>query len=1053
MKYFTLLAMFFFFLPLYCFTESTIPIKPQEEKEPIISTKPQEKESITESQTLTSTSSDYTIIDEENDIPILSPTFSNQKTLKLQLANQLEILLISDPEASQSATALSVEVGHWDNPKENPGMAHFLEHMLFLGTEKFPAEDEYSNYIETFGGMTNAYTSTDHTNYAFSINHEGLKGALERFSLFFKAPLLNNSGIEREMHAVDQEFSRLANNDSSRISYIHKELENPNHPNHLFTCGNLKSLNTVSREVLVEFLESKYSANIMHLAVYSALPLEDLKNWTTEFFSGVPNKNRKITYPNEPLNTKTEEKTIVHIEPLKDERLLILRWELPEITENEIEKQLETQPDQLISYVLGHEGKTSLLTQLKRENLANQLMASGFEIGPKKNYLLLHIYLTSKGLEQYNLVIERTFQAIYDLKTKGIPLYLFEEIQKMQLLNYQYQNRTSPFETVTSHAANLIKEPLSSYPKKTKILQKFGKEEAQGIIEYLTPTNCLYSLAAPSSETNTKYDKKEQWIGTAYTVKSIPNQLIEQWETLSQHLNITIPKPNPLIPTKLALNKDKNNKSKELGKLEELEEEENSSINLNTNKEKQPFKLPSPELLFDGPWGRFYFSQDTRYLIPKVHWNLKIKTPSISESDVKSLILTDLYLMHLEEELNTFSYEATLAGLDYSINQKQDGLQLQISGYNENALLLLETLLNKFSGPFPTQEKFNEYHERLSRSYENFEKENSLVLGFESLKKIIYLDFTSSQEKAKEIAALSFNDYKNHVTTLFEQIFLEGLLYGNITKKEAQRVLFKLKKTIVGDLYPIETHFQKKVLSLQNTKAPLLIKEKKDSNGQAAILLVQGTPFSFKARAAHQILEQGISKPFFHNLRTLQQTGYVVGSYAQEIERQLYLFFYVLSHSYYPQNLLTRFELTLEDFIRELPKNISEDQFQKIQNSQITLLQNPPKNMGEMSNLLNLLAFEYNGDFTWLEKRIGGLKELTYKEFLEFSKNYLGKENPKRVAILFEGKKLNPAPLLYKEELLTKKIKKSLDYFSSKDLKVMDVTDPQSKEVQASVKN
>ncbi|VDO67723.1 unnamed protein product, partial [Onchocerca flexuosa] len=90
----------------------------------------------------------------------------------LELTNGLRVLLISDPETDKSAASLDVNVGHLMDPWNLPGLAHFCEHMLFLGTDKYPSENEYSKFISSHGGVTNAYTATDHTNYHFDIAPE-----------------------------------------------------------------------------------------------------------------------------------------------------------------------------------------------------------------------------------------------------------------------------------------------------------------------------------------------------------------------------------------------------------------------------------------------------------------------------------------------------------------------------------------------------------------------------------------------------------------------------------------------------------------------------------------------------------------------------------------------------------------------------------------------------------------------------------------------------------------------------------------------------------------
>ena len=87
----------------------------------------------------------------------------------LILPNQLKVVLVSDPEADKAGAALDVNVGQFSDPSELPGLAHFCEHMLFLGTEKYPNENEYSEYLSKHGGYSNAFTDKENTDYHFEV--------------------------------------------------------------------------------------------------------------------------------------------------------------------------------------------------------------------------------------------------------------------------------------------------------------------------------------------------------------------------------------------------------------------------------------------------------------------------------------------------------------------------------------------------------------------------------------------------------------------------------------------------------------------------------------------------------------------------------------------------------------------------------------------------------------------------------------------------------------------------------------------------------------------
>ena len=132
------------------------------------------------------------------------------------LNNNLKCLLVSDVESQKSAATLVVGSGNLNDPPEVNGLAHFCEHMLFLGTEKFPVENHYSKLIASGGGSKNAATSEDYTYFYFDIKNEKFSESLEVFSQFFKTPLFTESGTEREMKAVDSEFRKNLSNESRR---------------------------------------------------------------------------------------------------------------------------------------------------------------------------------------------------------------------------------------------------------------------------------------------------------------------------------------------------------------------------------------------------------------------------------------------------------------------------------------------------------------------------------------------------------------------------------------------------------------------------------------------------------------------------------------------------------------------------------------------------------------------------------------------------------------------------------------------------------------------
>lgn len=123
----------------------------------------------------------------------------------LTLGNRLDVTLVHDAETEKSSACVNVLVGSMADPKEMPGLAHFLEHMLFLGTETYPVENAYSSFLNSHGGMANAFTDQGNTVFYFDVQNAFFEEALNMFSSFFTCPLFSESATLRETNAVDSE--------------------------------------------------------------------------------------------------------------------------------------------------------------------------------------------------------------------------------------------------------------------------------------------------------------------------------------------------------------------------------------------------------------------------------------------------------------------------------------------------------------------------------------------------------------------------------------------------------------------------------------------------------------------------------------------------------------------------------------------------------------------------------------------------------------------------------------------------------------------------------
>ncbi|KAI1157310.1 Metalloenzyme, LuxS/M16 peptidase-like protein [Nemania serpens] len=388
------------------------------------------------------------------------------------LPNRLEVLLVHDPETDKASAALDVNVGSFSDEDTMPGMAHAVEHLLFMGTKKYPQENAYLVYLSSHSGSANAYTSSTSTTYYFDIsakpsndeassetNLSPLYGGLDRFAQFFIEPLFLPSTLDRELRAVDSENKKNLQSDPRRLHQLEKSLSNPKHPYCHFATGNLEVLKTAPeaqgvdvRQKFIDFYEKHYSANRMKLCVLGRESLDVLESWVAALFSGIPNKNLlpnrwKDEVPFDEDNLAMQ----CFAKPVMEFRQLNLLF--PFLDEENLYK---SQPSRYISHLIGHEGPGSIMAYLKSMGWANSLSASAYDICPgTPGTFDCQIRLTKEGLENYKEVVKVIFQYISLLRRTPPQEWIFNEQKQMADIEFRFKQKT-PESRFTSVYESLI---------------------------------------------------------------------------------------------------------------------------------------------------------------------------------------------------------------------------------------------------------------------------------------------------------------------------------------------------------------------------------------------------------------------------------------------------------------------------------------------------------------------------------------------------------------------------------------------------------------------
>ncbi len=912
----------------------------------------------------------YTVIENKNEYSILTPSLQDRKTAKIRLNNGVEALLISDPEIDQSAAAVSIEAGSWQDPATYPGMAHFLEHMLFMGSTAYPDEAEYMRYIQDNGGTVNAFTASDRTVYMFSINNQAFTGALDRFSHFFIDPLFSPSSINRELHAVDQENSKNLENDFWRQYMVLKETGTENHPNTKFGTGNAATLSGIPQEALKTWFKTEYGANKTHLVMLSSLPLEEMIELAVADFSLVPTQESvEEKTPYGPMLSEKQKGHFIYVTPIQDIKLLSLIWELP-LEFSSIEEKWTVE---LVSYLLTEASNTSLIQELKKEQLAEEIQVTVDRFSKENLLFTINIKLTDKGLSQIDTPILRCFQTLARLKQNSIPISLFQEIQTMAKINYQYQVRQEPFSWITDIAYNVVDENLATFPEKTEIPSHFDPASLHKLLETFTPQSAAYFVLASPDQTGIETTLIEKWMQVPYTIKPVPPAKIRAWQQATPYLEMGIPPSNPFIPNSLKI----------------VHEAAFSN------------KQPCPKKILENEKYNIYFAEDTKYQVPEAALLFTIKTPALDGSAI-SLVMKDLLSKAIDAELSSTLFFASQAGLDVSSLNQPMGISLAIFGFSEKAPHVATTVLSSLKNIKCQEEDFLTYKASLLSSYANGSLDLPVKQAMTTLTNTLLNDAPTPEEKLKELQTTSYEDFTTFCSTWLDAIYLEAMLYGNLTEDSMSFFVDNLQKLFASSI-AYKNPKEEQLLLLPKEGGPFKITQKTDRQGNGAVLVVEQGPFSFAKGASQDIASKALSEAFFDTLRTKQQTGYIAKSWASEVSEELFQTFVVQSSSNSPEDLLTRFELFIEDFNKRIMDFVSKERFEHIKKVEIATIERPPENLYGMANLLNTLAFKRKGDFDFEHKQINAIEELTYETFLKDVHHFFSKENSRRLAVLVEG--------------------------------------------------
>jgi len=896
-------------------------------------------------------------------LPEKAPT-DRSEFRHLVLDNGLRVILLSDPDLNKSSAAMAVGVGSLSDPKERQGTAHFLEHMLFLGTEKYPGEGDYGNYIRSHGGFSNAFTGGDLTNFHFEINHDAFDGALDRFAQFFIAPLFTEEFTEREMNAVDSENEKNLENDSYRIDRVQRSYFNEDHPENHFATGNLSTLMGINREEFVGFYEKHYSANRMALALTGSAGLDELEALARKYFSAIRNNGTPpVTYPATLLDPKPFVR-LLQIEPIKDLRQLGMDFPLPATR-----GLYQSKPARIIGFILGYEGAGSLLSILKEAGLATGLGAGAWEPTADYSILGITVELTPRGLEQWKDVMKTVFSYVERMRRSPFPDFIFNERATMARLDELYRDKGEGNARSVELATNALQYPLELAERIPYLYTDPNPEAYFDVLDALRPGTMIASLVARGLPT----DLKEEYYQTDYSYSEVSGEFFDALAKPDIDPDTGFIEPNPFVPTRVEL------------------------------------LAARPIKLIDEPGLTLFYSQDTEFKRPRVATVIKIRQPARAAT-LRTAVLKSFYQATLNEMINEVTYAASEAGLAFSLIANLDGVTLKISGYNESADRLLRFVVGKLTSIDLPQERFEAIKDRMIRDLINADRLDAYRQARETKRKVLKKVAFTPAEQLPIAETITLSDVEAFAPSLYSEGKIEALVHGNVTAESAMDSIGFVRDTL--GLHPVAANklFEDQLLKQKPGETVTSIDRLKVNNSCLWLEYFLGSD-SPENRAASLFLNNFMEEPFYTEMRTRQQLGYIVWSVTFPQEDELFAAFIIQSADHPADEIQDRVKAFLET-LPGLLSNLSDDDFESIVAGSRAQIEEKAKSIAERASRFFLRAFEYDEDWERLGKTREALDHLTREQARQTLVRMLSPETSRVRSVLAFARQHEPDPRL-----------------------------------------
>jgi insulysin len=726
----------------------------------------------------------------------------------------LEVIIIQDVNVRVAGAVMSVNSGVKNEGKDIYGLAHYCEHMLFLGSKKFDKPTYFVDFITQHNGKFNGYTDFDTTGFFFKINTDKFRHGLEIFSRFFIDPLFSLEYVEKEVNSVNSEYERNIQLDSKRKEMVLRDISDENSLFHRFSTGNTETLwnytknNKIDlRERVMEYYKINYRPDNMKLVVYGDQTIDSYKNMVEDMFI-------EMTKRSEPYDPATLGKWT---KPTPWDKNNIGKLVLFKTINNHhelditflIDDVFEALPENLGLYfkvLFNYRGKGSLEDVLRRKGYVAGIKSNIRRTYEGFSFFKMKGYITKHGIRNLDKVLSVIFNYVKFVREKALNKQLYDYIKRIFDVSFFFNNRKKKLMKYLKSMSMIVwRYPKKYYFTQHKILAKFNKEKIEKFGKQLSLDNAVIIIGnrefTPNlikkfpkfvdgiKEDNLNQDnilnKKDPFYFTIYGQYQLNKDFVKNIEDESK---------SDLKENKLKLVSNKKKLPKRISLIKSCPSDEKAKC---IKEYRSDAKDLTPKLVKQTKHFELWHKRDRSYFVTKTNLFIKFIF-DIDVNNPKYATKMRLLIYALNHYMRNFFFDESLRQTSFHLNASANGFSAKIFSFTET---LNDSSISFFKKMKKLKLGKSEFELIKDEMRNHIKAQMNLVpalRAYVNFFTLILKDYVHNKKILIELEKLSLKDFQGFFDHLFNTMYVNSFFHGTIDEKSSIELFGKIFDILSG---------------------------------------------------------------------------------------------------------------------------------------------------------------------------------------------------------------------------------------------------------------